>query len=217
MKPRAACYTLLFSVAALLAIGLVAIYSVGMTQTKLAGHFQKQTIWAVVGTGAFTVAVMVPYEWLRQRAFWLLGVALVLLVAVALPGVGHVFGNARRWLVLGPVNFQPSEFAKIALILALALYAEIYHRQMRTLRHGFLVPALFILPVLALIGIEPDRGTAALLAVICGVLLLVAGVRWSFVLPAAGVWPGRRGTLRGQRQLRPAPAQCLVAPGVLQG
>lgn len=185
MKPRAASYTLLFSVAALLAIGLVAIYSVGMTQTKLAGHFQKQLLWAIVGAGAFTVAVLTPYEFLRRRAFWILGIALVLLVAVATPGIGQVFGNARRWLVFGRVSFQPSEFAKVALILALAMYAEKYFRQMRSLQHGFLLPACFIAPVLGLIAIEPDRGTAALMAVICGVMLLVAGVRWVFVLPTA--------------------------------
>jgi len=187
MKPRAASYTLLFSVAALLAIGLLAVYSVGMTQTKLAGHFQKQLVWACVGVGTFTAAVMMPYELLRRRAFWLLGVALLLLVLVAIPGIGTIHNAARRWLDFGRISFQPSEFAKVALILALALYAEKFFRQMRTLRHGFLFPALFILPVLALIAIEPDRGTAALLAVICGVMLLVAGVSWMYVLPAAVV------------------------------
>ena len=184
MKPRAASYTLLLSVAALLAIGLVAIYSVGMTQTKLAGHFQKQLIWAFVGAGAFTIAASVPYETLRRRSFWILGAAVLLLIAVAIPGVGVVHNKARRWLEFGPINFQPSEFAKIAVILALAYYSETYLRQMRSLVHGFLAPGIFILPVLALIAIEPDRGTTALLAAICGVMLIVAGVRWLYVLPA---------------------------------
>lgn len=185
MKPRAASYTLLFSVAALLAIGLVAIYSVGMTQTNLADKFPKQMLWAVIGVFAFITAVLLPYDFLHKRAFWILAFAFVLLVAVAIPGIGTIHGKARRWLDFGPISFQPSEFAKVALLLALALYAEHYHRLMRTLLHGFLLPALFIVPVLGAIAIEPDRGTAALMAVICGVVLLVAGVRWVFVLPTA--------------------------------
>jgi len=91
--------------------------------------------------------------------------------------------GARRWFDIRGVRFQPSELAKIALIIALAWYCEHFQRQMPTFKRGILFPALFIGLVLGLIFIEPDRGTTILLACVSASVLLIAGVRWKFFVP----------------------------------
>jgi cell division protein FtsW len=91
--------------------------------------------------------------------------------------------GARRWFGLGPARFQPSEFAKLALIIAVAWYGEHFQRQMPTWKRGIFVPGIFIGLVLGLIFVEPDRGTTILLASVTLIMLLIAGVRWHFVAP----------------------------------
>jgi cell division protein FtsW len=86
-------------------------------------------------------------------------------------------------LNFGVVQFQPSELAKLAVVIALAHYVERYQRQIPTLRGGLLVPGVFVGVVLVLIFLQPDWGTMLLLAAVSGVVLLVGGVRWLHVVP----------------------------------
>src|ERR1051325_6477214 len=79
--------------------------------------------------------------------------------------------------------FQPSELAKIALIIAVAWYGDHFQRQMPTFKRGILVPGIFIGLTLGLIFVEPDRGTTILLAAVSAGMLLIAGVRWKFFIP----------------------------------
>jgi cell division protein FtsW len=81
------------------------------------------------------------------------------------------------------VRLQPSEFGKIALVIVLAWYCDRFQRHMHTLRWGVLQPMLIIAAMLALIFREPDRGTTILLAAVSGSMLLMAGVRWKFIVP----------------------------------
>jgi cell division protein FtsW len=83
----------------------------------------------------------------------------------------------------GLPHFQPSELAKLALILFLAAYGDRYQRQMAGFKKGLVIPGAVIALVLALIFVEPDRGCTILLAAVCGVMLIVAGVRLSFLVP----------------------------------
>ena len=124
---------LLFCVALLLALGLVVLYSSSMTQVG-AGYLAKQALWAVVGALAFAVAASMDYEALKRWAFPLFIVSIVLLALVYVPGLGIVAGKARRWLGHGSIRLQPSELAKVAIILALAVYGEQQRRRMPTSR-----------------------------------------------------------------------------------
>jgi cell division protein FtsW len=85
------------------------------------------------------------------------------------------------------MRLQPSEFAKLALIIMLAWYGDHCQRLMQTWKRGVVMPGLLIAAVLGLIFIEPDRGTTILLAAVSGSMLLVAGVRWMHVLIPAAV------------------------------
>jgi cell division protein FtsW len=140
------------------------------------------------------VAASMDYRRLKRISPWLLGWSAFLLALVFVPPswfapiVGHASKGAHRWIGPrgGTTFFQPSELAKLALIIFLAAYADRYQRQMAGFKKGLVIPGLVIAVVLGLIFIEPDRGCTILLAAVCGVMLIVAGARLSFlILPAA--------------------------------
>lgn len=177
---RLAVTILVSCVAALLALGMVMLYSSRMTQNG--GHLlAMQLVWCGLGLVACVVATSVDYRLLRRLALPLFGVAVVLLGAVLVFGV--VRGGARRWFSLGGMSLQPSEFAKLALIMALAWYGDRFQRHMGTFRWGVLLPGACVGVMLALVFREPDVGTTMLLGSVAGMMLLVAGVRWRFIVP----------------------------------
>jgi cell division protein FtsW len=173
---------LVFCAAALLSLGMVMLYSSSMTQVG-AHYLIMQLIWCALGLVLCVAAASLDYRWLKKLAWPLLGVAIILLALVIAPHIGRKINGAKRWFSLGPANLQPSEMAKLALIIALAWYGEHFQRKMPTFKRGILTPGLFIVPVLALIFVEPDRGSTILLACVCGGMLLLAGVKIRFILP----------------------------------
>jgi cell division protein FtsW len=172
---------LVFCVAALLALGMVMLYSSSMVQAG-ARYLMMQLLWGLLGVGACIAATLIDYRWLKKGVWPLLIFSLVLLGLVFERHIGIKMKGSHRWVGYGALRFQPSELAKLALILALAWYGEHYQRQMPMGKRGVLVPSLFIGVVLALIFVEPDRGATILLAGVSGGMLLVAGVRWRFIL-----------------------------------
>jgi len=176
--------TLATSVAALLTLGLVMLYSASMTQ-RGPHLLLTQSVWCGLGLMACVVAASLDYRLLRKFAWPIFGVAVLMLVLVLIPipEVCKRINGARRWFSFGGVSFQPSELGKLALIIMLAWYCERYQRQMHTWTRGILVPAVLIGIPLSLIFIEPDRGTTILSAAVAGTMLLVAGVRWRYIVP----------------------------------
>ncbi len=172
--------TLVFCVTALLALGLVMLYSSSMAQSG-AGDLIRQLIWCVPGVGMCLVAASMDYTRLRKVAVPLFVLAVVLLVLVLV--VGKRVNGAQRWLGYGSLRVQPSEFAKLAVILAMAWYGDHFQRHMGTFKKGLVVPGICMVVVLALVFKEPDVGTTMLLAAVFGGMLLVAGVRWKYILP----------------------------------
>jgi cell division protein FtsW len=179
---RIAVTTLVFCVAALWALGMVMLYSSSMTQVG-ARYLVMQLIWSGLGIAICVAAASVDYRVLKKFAVPIFVLALVLLVLVLVPGIGEKVKGARRWLDFRVARFQPSELAKIALIIGLAWYGERFQRQMPHWGRGVIIPGLFIGLMLALIFVEPDRGTTILLAAVSGAMLLVAGVRWKYIVP----------------------------------
>jgi len=179
---KVAVTTLVFCVASLLALGMVMLYSSSMAQHGT-DYLTKQLIWCVLGVAACVAATVVDYR-LLKRIWWLpLCVALMMLAVVLNHLVGAQYNGARRWFSHGGLNFQPSEFAKLALIIALAWYGEHFQRQMPQLKRGLLIPGVLIGLTVGLIFKEPDVGNALALASVGGIMLLIAGVRLRFFLP----------------------------------
>src|SRR4029079_1094092 len=110
--------------------------------------------------------------------------SVVALLAVLI--LGQKVNGSRRWLSLfGVASFQPSELAKLSLIVVLAWYCEKYQRDIRTFWRGLVMPGCLSLVILALVFLEPDRGTTILLSAVTGLILLLAGVRWFYFIPPA--------------------------------
>ena len=180
---KGAALTFIICVLSLMGLGMAMLYSSSMSSSG-AGLLLSQLKWAVVGFVAATVAAKLDYRILKKRGAPIviyLGV-LMLLGLVLVPGIGEMKNGARRWFVFGG---QPSELAKIALIIMIAYYCEIQQRNMRGFFRGLVFPGMLIGCVFALIFLEPDWGTALLVTAVGGVILLVAGVRWLHVIPIA--------------------------------
>jgi cell division protein FtsW len=172
---------LVFCVAALLALGMVMLYSSSMGMAQVGAHYlAMQLVWCVLGLAAAVVTTLVDFRHLK-RIWWVpLGVAVMMLALVLFSSSIH---GARRWFKFGGMSLQPSEFAKVALIIALAWYGEHFQRQMPLWKRGILIPGLLIGLTVGLIFKEPDVGNALVLATVSGVLLLIAGIRLKYFLP----------------------------------
>jgi cell division protein FtsW len=177
-------------VLALLAIGLVMLYSAtavvaeNSTRYGTDTHFLlKQLIWVLLGVGALALTSKIPHEtWARWRVPILIA-TVVLLALVFVPGVGARLNGARRWIRAGGFFLQPSEAAKLGIAVFLCGFAAADPERLKSFFKGF-VPAFAILGgVCALIVIEPDIGTTLFIASVMSLTLFVAGVRWGHILP----------------------------------
>jgi cell division protein FtsW (lipid II flippase) len=156
---------------ALMVIGLTGIER-GDELAHAGAFFHKQMIWIMLAVPALFLATFVPYRSLRHSSYLWLAVSLGLL------GIVYVFPakwGSRRWVPLGPMNFQPSELAKLACILALGRYL-MYRENYRRLS-GLFVPFLLALIPMGLILKEPDLGTSLLFLPVLAAMLLAAGAK----------------------------------------
>lgn len=177
---RAEATALTILVAVLLLLGLLMSFSASFVDGAIAGDpfgvFQRQLVWALIGVPVFAAAATLHHGVWRRLSWIMMGVALVGLLAVVIPGVGLERYGSTRWLGFGPFVIQPSELAKLATILWLAdvltRKRELYGDEM-SLAH-LLVPALPLLGLQAvLILAQPDLGTTILIAVAVGLVLWV--------------------------------------------
>ena len=129
---------------------------------------------AIGGAGALAV-VRIPCEvWYRFSGLFLLG-AFALLASVFIPGLGHTVNGSTRWLDLGPLSLQPSDPARLCLMVYLCSYVVRHHERVRTTNWGFIVPLVIVALACALLLAEPDYGAAAVLAATCLGILFVGG------------------------------------------
>ena len=156
-------------------------------------HFvARQFMGLVAGAVGAAVVLVAPWSLLRRAAWPFYLLALLLLVLVLSP-LGHEANGAARWIRLGPVNLQPSEFAKPALVIALAHYLACNEGRLRDLA-GVVVPGVsLVVPLLALILFQRDFGSTVILLGLTGVLLFVAGLQWRYVTGFAAAAAGGLG------------------------
>jgi rod shape determining protein RodA len=166
---------------ALVALGIFTLWSgnLGSTSAIRQTFYLRQALWLLVGLVALLMAAFVNYRTLARFAYVIYGGFLVLLIVVAVGG--EVAYGAQRWLRLGRWTLQPSEFMKLALILALARYFEDYKERLGDPRL-LLVPAALALPPMLLILKQPDLGTAGLLGLLTVTVLFLVGLRMRHLL-----------------------------------
>ncbi len=208
-------------VAVLAVVGVASVYgasSVEVTQDGPvgAGFALRQALGAVVGGLAASLLARLDYRaW--QRAAWpLIGIVTVLLVILLLPftrDIAPPINGARRWLYLGPFSFQPSEPAKFALVVWVAMLAAKKGEQIRTFRRGLLPVLAIVAPVAGLIFLQPNLSMAILAVLAAGVVVFAAGGKIGhFLLLGAAAVPLLYGAV-ANAQYRLARVVSFLNPG----
>ena len=179
--------------AALVLLGLMMILSASFVSsfTNYGSSFlffKRQLLWVVFGLISFFVFSRLDYRKLKGTGYLLIVAVVALLCAVLVPGIGVSTGGSARWLGIGPLSFQPSELAKLALIL---FGADVFSRKQERTLDDLSHTLLPLVPVLALIAglvmLQPDLGSTILIGSIGLGMLLVAGAPMRFIAPLAGL------------------------------
>ncbi len=183
---RRSAFCLIACVALLTALGFVMLMSTGgfSQESALDEWFglKRQAVWLVVGLAAATVMALVDYHHLQRWAWPVFWICVVLLALCFVPGIAHARGGASRWINLGGFKGQPSEIARIGVIVALAAWCSRHRDRRASFLWGFTFPlAIMALPI-GLIAMEVDLGTAVLLFIVCAAVLFIGGARWVYVV-----------------------------------
>lgn len=182
---------LLAVVAALTCFGVVMVYSASSVMAAKvysdgAFFLKRQGLFALIGFTAAYFAMRIDYQLWRKLAVPLLLICIVLLVAVLVPGLGSKVKGASRWIRLaGGFNLQPSEFAKLALIIYLAYSIDKKQDKIRSLSTGFLPYMIILMVLLGLLLRQPDLGSALTMGAITIAMLFAAGTRLVFIMGTA--------------------------------
>jgi rod shape determining protein RodA len=172
----------MLAILGLLVVSLVTLYSVTHAPVPEDGDkslvvgrgiFWRQIVWIVIGMMTLMAGFSLPFRILEDSAWLQYGLSMVLLVLVL--SMPHRFG-AERWIIVGPLQFQPSEPAKAVLIFVLARHLASLRGDVNALRH-LVVPFLIVLPPVALILKQPDLGTGLVLLAILVPMLFWAGLQ----------------------------------------
>jgi cell division protein FtsW len=180
-------FALLASALVLVSLGLTMVFisSTVMASAQYQDPYffvKRQTIYALLGVGVLVFGRTTDYHVYKRYAYWLLFAALIGLVLVFVPHIGAKIRGSARWLRLGPVALQPSEFAKLAMVIFLADSLSRKQEKMKYFAIGFLPHMLIAGMFIALILKEPDFGTSMTLAGIVFIMLLVGGTRFTYIL-----------------------------------
>ena len=182
----------LYIIAASLAmamLGLVMLFSAGAVKGAQS-LLVKQLIWLGISMVAFLYAAFMDLTWLRNRSWLLYGLCVISLLMVLVPGLGVKVNGAQRWLGLGPLRVQPSEFSKLGIVLILASYFASNQRDKATLIRGFLLPSAIIGTFCVLIILQPDFGTCFLCGAVAATMMFHSGTSLRWLLPVASLVVG---------------------------
>jgi rod shape determining protein RodA len=191
---------LLAALAGLMSVGLIFVYSATMVNEPagvllqwrdstftqfcswlLGEFFFRQFIWYVIGAGAAVALCLIDYRTLARWAMVAYWGSIALLIAVLIPFIGSMRFGARRWIDLGFFQFQPSEFAKLAFIVAMAHFLSRPADELRQPSVFWKATGMMAVPFLLILK-EPDLGSAIVLVPVWLVMLLVAGVPRRFMV-----------------------------------
>ncbi|MDI7260670.1 MAG: rod shape-determining protein RodA [Thermodesulfobacteriota bacterium] len=174
-------YTLLGIVLLIASIGILNLYSATSNgETVGAPLYLKQILWLAIGLGVMSIIAFVEYRYYTDIAYIAYTIAVVLLILVL--GYGIITSGAQRWVKVGPFSFQPSEFVKISLIMALAkFFQRPPGREGYSLRQ-LAFPFLFLFVPMVLILKQPDLGTAIILLLVFLSVLVFVKIRWSSLI-----------------------------------
>ncbi len=187
-------YVLALVIFALLAVGLVMMYSISpiislQVSGKLGRNYYFYNHLLTIGMGIFgwVVATSIDYRRWQRWAPWLLLIAVLSLVAMLVPGLASTKNGATRWLAIGPISFQPSELLKLAMILYLGTWFERKGEQLKSFWDG-LVPfgVMMFLVSFAVVVFQRNLSTMIVLALAATAMYFVAGISWQHLAALIG-------------------------------
>jgi cell division protein FtsW len=163
-------------------LGLVMVTSASISMaTKEGGdafgYLLRQFTLVIVGSAFAAVMFTIRTEWLEKMALPLLALAVVLLVLVLIPGIGHSVNGARRWIRLAGISIQVSEVTRVIVLVFIASYAVRREEELRSSFMGLLKPLIILGGFFVLLLLEPDFGAATVLMVTAFGVLFIAGAR----------------------------------------
>jgi rod shape determining protein RodA len=166
---------------ALTGIGILMLYSVGgMSWQPWA--YKQLTFFTVFLAGMIVLGLLDLRIWLFS-AYWIYGICLLLLVGVEV--MGDIRGGSQRWLTVGPLTFQPSEYMRLAIVLALAKFYHECSGNDASLSWKLLIPVAMIVAPVTLVMHQPDLGTAVLISLTGATVMILAGLNWKLIAGAA--------------------------------
>ncbi len=167
----------------LIGFGVVAIWSAqGGGQVTILNEGVRQAVFAIIGAMLLVFVASFNYRFLSSLAWLLYAGSLGTLVLVLIPGIGMSIAGSRRWFNFGVTTVQPSEFAKLATIIALASFVASRGEQMREVGN-FAVSLLIALVPAGLVFVQPDLGTSTVFGVIWFSIIVTTRVSWKFLGP----------------------------------
>jgi cell division protein FtsW len=202
--------SLAWSALLLLALGLVMVYSSSIAMAEASRHtgfrpwyfLVRHGLFLAAGLATAAVAFQVPMKAWQRLAPWLFVAGALLLVLVLIPGIGKSVNGSRRWLPLGFVNVQPSEFMKLAVVLYAASYAvrkaAFLHAKQplrQTLSRGFAPLFAVMVAIGGLLLLEPDFGAFVVIVAIAFGILFLGGLDWRLFLGLSVMLPFALGAI----------------------
>jgi len=168
--------------AVLISIGVVMIYSASSIYAHSSMgdslyFLKRHLIYLAIGLVMMFAAMAVDMNRLKILSKPIVLVSVFLLLLVLIPHVGREIGGARRWFRMGPINFQPSEFAKIAVIIYMAEFVSRKGTLMKSFIHGFLPAVMACGAIVGLVLLEPDLGTAITISAIAVIMMFAGSAR----------------------------------------
>ena len=175
----------------LTALGLVMIYSSSFARALYetgdsAYYFKRQLVFSLIGAAELLAVSRVKPELLKKLAFPVLGISIVFLILVFVPGIGQSENGATRWIRLG-ISFQPSEIAKLGVILSYAAMIAAFQEKMETFRYGIAPFAAILAVIVVLLRLEPHNSAIVIIACTAGAMLFLGGVRYRWFVLGGGV------------------------------
>lgn len=174
--------TLIAIVLALVSIGIVMLASTSSVRGEASFgdpqyFLKRQLVWLTLAALGCVVVAHFDYHWWRRISVPLAGFSILLLILVFIPPIGLKVGGSHRWLRLGPMSVQPSELAKLVVIVGMAAWMSAIGRRAQTLKHGLVLPLCGLGGFLGLIILEPDFGTTLLTGAVGMIILFAGGAR----------------------------------------
>jgi cell division protein FtsW len=179
--------TILLLAVVLTCLGVVMVYSSSsiMAARRYADGFyflKRQGLYAIAGFMVMAVAMRIDYHVLRRLAVPFFIACALLLAAVLIPGIGSHAGGASRWIRLGGISIQPSELAKLGLVMYMAHSLAKKRDRVKSFKFGFIPYMVVLALLLLLLLLQPDLGSALTMGVVAMAMLLVAGTRFTYIV-----------------------------------